>query len=174
MARRTIEQKLDAISRYENGEESLNSIAKSLNISNTETVDFWIKKYQKHGLEAFKKSYTIFTLEDKLDILNFMSENGLSSLETAVQFNLPSPGTIRKWRISLRNNDLDALIIKKKGCPKMKKDNQKQTKKQAFDESSFKALQAENERLLMEIAYLKKLNALVQEKETLQRKTKHK
>ncbi|MFB5089540.1 IS3 family transposase [Psychrobacillus sp. PGGUH221] len=172
MARRTIEQKLDAISRYENGEESLNSIAKSLHISNTETVDFWIKKYHKHGLEAFKKSYTIFTLEDKLDILNFMSENGLSSLETAVQFNLPSPGTIRKWRISLRNNDLDALIIKKKGCPNMKKDNQKQTKKQAFDESSFKALQAENERLLMEIAYPKKVECLSSRKGNITTKDK--
>jgi transposase-like protein len=43
MARVTLEQKLDAISRYENGGESLNSIAKSLNLTNNETVNFWIK-----------------------------------------------------------------------------------------------------------------------------------
>ncbi|WP_425323728.1 helix-turn-helix domain-containing protein [Heyndrickxia oleronia] len=50
----SLEQKLDAILRYKNGGESLNSIAKSFNISNTETINFWIKKYQFHGLEVFK------------------------------------------------------------------------------------------------------------------------
>jgi len=170
MAKFTIEQKLDVVNRYENGGESLNSIAKSLGISNTETIDFWVKKYQIHGLEAFRKSYTKFNLEDKLNILNYMNENRLSTLETAVQFNLASPGLIRKWRISLENFELDGLIPKKKGRPKMKKDNQKQSP----EEGSLEALQAENERLRMENAYLKKLNALVQEKEELLRKTKRK
>jgi transposase-like protein len=174
MAQITSEQKLEAVNRYKNGGESLNSIAKSLKISNTETIDFWIKKYHLHGAEAFRKSYTTLTLEDKLNILNYMNENGLSTLETAVQFNLSSPGVIRKWRISLRDSGVDALIPKKKGRPKVKKDDQKQSKNKALVEGSLEALQAENERLRMENAYLKKLNALVQEKEALQRKTKRK
>jgi transposase-like protein len=174
MARITLEQKLDAIFRYENGGESLNSIAKSLNLTNNETINFWIKKYQIHGLEAFKKSYTRYTFEDKLNILKFMNENGLSSLETAAEFNLPSQGTIRKWQISLKNDSVDSLIFKKKGRPILKKDNQKETKNQLFKEGSLEKLQAENERLRMENAYLKKLNALVQEKEILKRKTKRK
>lgn len=174
MARITLEQKLDAISRYENGGESLNSIARSLNLTNNETINFWIKKYQIHGLEAFKKSYTRYTFEDKLNILKFMHENGLSSLETAAEFNLPSPGTIRKWRISLKNDSVDSLILKKKGRPKLKKDSQNETKNQLFEEGSLEALQAENKRLRMENAYVKKLNALVQEKEILKRKTKRK
>ncbi|SDP58938.1 Transposase [Litchfieldia salsa] len=85
MAKFTVEQKLDAVNRYKNGGESLNSIAKSIGVSNTETIDFWVKKYQIHGLEAFNKSYTKFNLEDKLNILNYMNESGLSTLETAVQ-----------------------------------------------------------------------------------------
>lgn len=44
-----------------------------------------------------------------------MNENGVPSLETAVQFNLPTPRTIRKWRISLENESIDSLILKKKG-----------------------------------------------------------
>ncbi len=146
MARITLEQKLDAIFRYENGEESLNSIAKSLNLTNTETLHFWIKKYQFHGPESLKKGYTRYTFEDKLYILNYMKENGLSSLETAVQFNLPTPGTIRKWRISLGNESIDSLVLKKKGHTKLKKDNQKEAKKQIFEEGSIEVLQAENER----------------------------
>ena len=69
---------------------------------------------------------------------------------------------------------MDSLILKKKGRPKLKKDNQKETKNQIFEGGSLEALQAENERLRMENAYLKKLNALVQEKETLKRKTRRK
>lgn len=41
-------------------------------------------------------------------------------------------------------------------------------------ESSIEALQAENERLRMENVYLKKLNALVQNKEKSRNKTKRK
>ncbi|MCM3239399.1 hypothetical protein M3589_16990 [Heyndrickxia oleronia] len=40
MAGVTLEQKLDAVLRYENGGESLNSIARSFNITNTETINF--------------------------------------------------------------------------------------------------------------------------------------
>lgn len=52
----------------------------------------------------------------------------------------------------------------------MKKD----TKKTQPVEGSQEALLAEIKRLRMENAYLKKLNALVQEKEKLQNKTKRK
>ncbi|MNR58568.1 hypothetical protein D3C85_1795990 [compost metagenome] len=57
----------------------------------------------------------------------------------------------------------------KKGRPSLKKEN-----KQSVPEGSPEALQAEIERLRMENAYLKKLNALVQSKEKLRSKTKRK
>ncbi|MED3554109.1 hypothetical protein [Cytobacillus praedii] len=96
----TLEQKIDEIFRFENGDESLTSIAKSLNLTTTEMLNFWIEKYYFHGPESLKKRYTHYTFEDKLFILNYMNENGLSSLEAAVHFNLPTLGTIRSWRIT--------------------------------------------------------------------------
>lgn len=174
MARITLEQKLDAIFRVEKGDESITSIAKSLQLTNTELIHFWIEKYHFHGPESLEKNYTRYSFEDKLYILNYMNENGLSSIKTAVHFNLSTPGTIRKWRISLGNESVDSLILKEKGQTKLKKDNPKKAKNQIFEEGSLKALQAENERLRMENAFLKKLNALVQEKESLKRKTRRK
>jgi hypothetical protein len=50
----------------------------------------------------------------------------------------------------------------------------KESKKSTPVEGSVEALQAELERLRMENAYLKKLNALVQNKEKSPNKTKHK
>jgi hypothetical protein len=58
----------------------------------------------------------------------------------------------------------------KKGRPSMKKE----TKKPTQVEGSVEALQAEIEHLRMENAYLKKLNALVQNKEKLRSKSKRK
>ena len=50
----------------------------------------------------------------------------------------------------------------------------KESKKNKPAEGSIEALQTEIERLRMENAYLKKLNALVQNKEKSPNKTKHK
>jgi hypothetical protein len=52
--------------------------------------------------------------------------------------------------------------------------DKKRTKSQETAEGSVEALQAELERLRMENAYLKKLNALVQNKEKSPNKTKRK
>ena len=53
-------------------------------------------------------------MEYKLDVLNYMNENGTSPNEAAVIFNISSPALIRKWRIQLRTQGIDALASKKK------------------------------------------------------------
>jgi transposase len=99
-----------------------------------------------------------------------MTETGTSLIETAAIYQISSPSTILKWRKQLEEQGVDALLSKKRGRPSMKKE----TKKTKPVEGSQEALLAEIERLCMENAYLKKLNALVQEKEKLQNKTKRK
>jgi transposase len=56
----------------------------------------------------------------------------------------------------------------------MTRDNQKQPMKQDSTNRSIESLQEELDRLRMENAYLKKLNALVQNKEKSPNKTKRK
>lgn len=164
--------KIEAIHRYLSGNEGVKSIAKALGI-NHEVLRMWIKQYEYHGEKAFEKSYTAYSIPYKLDVLNFMKENGTSPNEAAVIFNISSPGIIRRWRSQFNADGIDALKPKPKGRPPSMTDK-KRSKSQEPAEGSVEALQAELERLRMENAYLKKLNALVQNKEKSPNKTKRK
>ncbi|WP_433958021.1 IS3 family transposase [Cytobacillus horneckiae] len=158
MTKYTNEQKLDAVIRYENSSESINEIAKRIGTSKS-VVYNWIKQFKYHGLAAFEKSYTTYTAQFKMDVLNYMNENGVSSDKAAVIFKISSPKLIRKWRNQLNTLGVEALFSKKKGRPSMKKESNKQTK-QTPVEGSTEALQAEIERLRMENEYFKKVECL--------------
>jgi len=169
----SLDEKLEAIHRYQNGAEGVKTIAKSLGI-NHEVLRMWVRQYEYHGIKAFEKSYTAYSIAFKLDVLNYLNENGTSPNEAAVIFNISSPGIIRKWRSQFNEHGMDALKSKKKGRSLMTDKSKKITRKQEPVEGSVEALQAELERLRMENAYLKKLNALVQKKEKSPNKTKRK
>ena len=173
MTKFTFEDKLNAVSRYLNGAESYQTIGDSIG-AGTLTIRKWVNLYQYHGVEALVKSYTVHTVEFKLNVLNYMNEYGTSPVKTAAIFNIPSPSTVARWKKEMDTGGIDALQPKKKGRPSMSNDNQKELKNQVPVEGSIEALQAEVERLRMENAYLKKLNALVQNKEKSPNKTKHK
>lgn len=170
MAKFSSDEKLQAVMRYQNGSEGIKSIARSIGIHHSVLLN-WIKQYEHHGEEVFKKRYTPYSLQDKLDVLNYMNEFGTSVRETAAIFNIASHSTILSWQESLELHGMDALRPKKKGRPSVKKESIKQ-KNQTLVEGSVEALQAEVERLRMENEYLKKLNALVQNKKKSPRKTK--
>jgi transposase len=161
------EEKIKAVNRYLEGKEGYSSIAKKIGV-HKKIVQYWIRRYEFHGEKAFSKSYTNYSLEYKLDVLKYKNENGTSIFETASIFNLPSDSTLRQWQNLLESHGVDALKSKKKGRLSIKKD----TKKSIPIEGSPEPLQAEVERLRMENAYLKKLNALVQNKEKSPNKTK--
>ncbi|NSW39758.1 helix-turn-helix domain-containing protein, partial [Bacillus sp. Xin1] len=133
------------------------------------TIRTWVIQYKHNGVEAFIKSYASYSAQFKLDVLNYMNDQGTSSDEAAAIFNIPSSGLIRKWRKQFASQGTDALISKKEGRLNMVKKTKKST---TPIKGSIEELQVEVERLRMENAYLKKLNALVQNKEQLQNKTK--
>ena len=162
MTRYSTDDKIQAVMRYKKGSESLKTIAESIGLHRS-VCSNWISQYEHHGEEAFKKGYTSYPTQFKLDVLNYMKEYGTSVRETAAIFNIASHSTILSWQRGLELHGMDALQPKEKGRPSMSKEPNKR-KTQAFAEGSVEALQAEVEHLRMENAYLKKLNALVQNK----------
>lgn len=172
MAKLTVEQRIQAVQRYVNGHESMNEIAKDTGVT-IRVIGDWVRLYQVNGIEAFLKSYTNYSAEYKMSVLNYMNETGTSSIDTAAIFNISSPGMIRNWKKKFEIGGYDALVSKKKGQSSMKKDTKK-TMKSTPAEGSVEELEARIKQLEMENAYLKKLNTLVQMQEKLPTKLKRK
>ncbi|WP_154214663.1 IS3 family transposase [Bacillus cereus] len=158
MAKFTADEKIHIVLRYLNGNESYREIGKEIGIRDTVILN-WVNQYKQNGVEAFLKQYTNYTQRFKLDVLNFMVENGTSLFETAAIFNIPAPSTISVWKKQLKTQGIDALQSKKKGCLSMKKESNKQSK-QILAEGSIEALEARIKQLEMENEYFKKVEYL--------------
>ena len=172
MTKYSLELKLKAVLAYLEGVDSFSTVAKQFNTSLT-PLKHWVAHYKEHGIEGLMSTYTNYDISFKMDVLNYMNDFGVSSTHAAAVYNIASPSTINKWIKQLEENGVGALETKKKGRPSMKKDSNKQLK-QPLAEGSVEALEARIKQLEMENEYLKKLNALVQNKEKSQNKTKRK
>ena len=136
--------------------------AKHFNIPAKENVQRWVRKYQEHGIAGLiKNQKTSYTGEFKINVVEYMHTNHLSAMETAIHFKLGNANIVLKWERIYYEEGPQALYEDKRGRPiKM---NSKQRKKKLSKEVK-EDLIAENQRLRMENEYLKKLNALVQER----------
>jgi transposase len=162
-----LETKLVAVNEYINGVESIRVIATKYNVSKS-MLHRWVAKFQHHGEVAFQESYTIYTIKFKMDVLNYINETGASIEEATAVYNVSSSGLVWKWKHLVETQGIDALKPQIKERSPMKKTS----KNNQPVEGSIEALQAEIEQLRMENAYLKKLQALIQEKRKTQNKPK--
>ncbi len=89
---------------------------------------YWLRLYELHGEEGLHEVYTNYTVEFKLDVLNFMAQSGISLMDTAAIFTIPSFTTVYQWKKQIEVGGLDALEPKKKGRPSMKNKNTKRIK----------------------------------------------
>lgn len=134
-------------------------------------IERYVRKYKAHGEEAFKKQYRAFSPEKKLEIINRVSKGeSRSSLE--IEYNIQR-SMINSWLKRYEKDGYNGLIDKKKGRPPaMKK------KKTDIDEiadpkdKEIALLKQKNYELEAENAALKKLKALVLQRNAQQTKKK--
>ena len=135
--------------------------AKRFNIPSPTTIDEWIRKYKEHGVEGLiKQKKSSYSGEFKKNVVEYMHINHLSATETAIHFRIMTHAVL-KWERIYYEEGPQGLYIERRGRSKnmsSKPKNKKLNKEVEED------LIAENQRLRMENEYLKKLNALVQER----------
>lgn len=78
-----------------------------------------VKLKLKHGLKR-KKQKTCYTIQFKLDVINYMLITKYSVQEVANHFSMNNISLIKTWKQKFLNGGVDALS-KKKGIPTMNK-----------------------------------------------------
>ncbi len=119
----------------------------------------WIKSYEEHGYNGLQKNKnSTYSGKFKQHVVEYMLENHLSATETSTHFNLGGAPVVINWEKIYNEKGPQALCEERRGAKRKMK---KESKKKNLNE---KDLLAEVEQLRMENEYLKKLNALVQER----------
>jgi len=129
-------------------------------VSNS-SIKKWVRKYQEHGIKGLIKNNIKYDGKLKINVIEYMHTNHLSLTETSIHFNLGNNDIVSKWERIYYEEGPQALFKEQRGRKNIM--NSKPNKKKLSKETE-KDLIEEIQQLRMENAYLKKLQALVQER----------
>ena len=136
--------------------------AKFFNIPSETTVLQWVRRYKEKAVEGLLKNInSSYSGNFKQSVVEFMHNNHLSATETAIKFNLANHNIVLKWERIYYEEGAQALYKESRG--RRKNMSSKPRKKQLSKENEDDLIE-EVQRLRMENAYLKKLQALIQER----------
>ncbi|WP_288847942.1 IS3 family transposase [uncultured Sneathia sp.] len=168
MSKLTRKDKIEIYERRLKGE-TISSIAKSFNVRPS-NIEYLIQLIRRHGYDILRNGKNKFySKEFKLQTINRVLYNNESINGVAIDIGLSSSGIIYNWLSKFIENGYNVVENKKgrkpKSMTKPKKNNKVLTEKEKIKqlEEEVLYLKAENE-------YLKKLRALVQERELKEKK----
>lgn len=128
----------------------------------------WYRRYMRYGRSGLetKTGSRRFDADFKLRVVLSVLEKNVSLAEAAVIYDI-NASSIRRWREQYLSGK--EMPSQPASCTKKVKPMGRPRKKQP--QTELEVLQAENERLRAEVALLKKVKALVEERERRERKT---
>ena len=160
MSKYANEFKLKVIKYYLEEHHSYQECCQEFNIPSHTPIRKWVERYRMHGVEGiFKQQSSSYDGRFKQNVVEYMHENHLSATETANHFRLAGADRVLKWERIYYEEGPQALYLQQRGRPR--KMSSKKNKKNVNENED---LLEEVQRLRMENEYLKKLNALVQER----------
>lgn len=166
----TEEQKLEIVLKYLNEGIGLTQLASEY-CTDRGSIQKWRDAYLEHGVEGLSIKPTHYSSDFKILAVEYMYNTGSSLRQTVAHFNIKSTQTLRQWERIYCEEGPEALSEERRGrSSKLGKYNKsKSSKKKANTDED---LLAEVKRLRMENEYLKKLNALIQNREKFEKKIK--
>lgn len=163
------ELKLEIVQKYLQGNVGLKTLAKEYSVS-TGDIQKWRDAYLEHGIAGLNTTHGTYDGDFKVFVVEYMQNTGSSIRKTAAHFNIPSFKTVSQWERIYFEQGKEALYEERRG--RATKMGTRKPRKPKKDVNVNEDLLAEVQRLRMENEYLKKLNALVQEREKFEKPTK--
>ena len=119
----------------------------------------WLEKYKNFGNSGLKnqKENRKYTGKFKVDVVEYMHKHKCSLKKTCLNFLIPSTDMVKEWDLIYNIEGREALLKGNYMKSYLKRKQHKDVKSKSKSE-----LIEEVEKLRMENAYLKKLQALVQ------------
>lgn len=164
------ELKIEIVEKYLKENISTKQLAKEYYIGSEADIKKWIAMYEHHGVRGLCTVNGSYTGNFKVYVVEYMQRTGASIRQTAAYFNIPSHPTVASWQRIYNTEGKEALYEERRG--RANKMNSKKGKKPQDNKKENEDILAELKRLRMENEYLKKLNALIQEREKSQNTTK--
>lgn len=156
------EIQLQAINMYLNGVPT-GQIQKEFNIKGSGTLYTWLRHYKtdgESGLNKMNRRKTKYTDSFKIKVITWRLTHHVSYPITAKKFGIRSYMSIWQWERDLETGRLKTSKQRRTRIMSQQQDNR------------MKQLEEENERLRIKVAYLEKLDALVQKKSQIKTKRK--
>ena len=129
-----------------------------------EKVRTWVSHYRLHGLDGLCPKRSAYSEQFKLQVLSHQDREQLSNRQVAAVYDIRNPNQVVVWRRNLQEVGLPTLGNTKQGHPTMKPERRSPALPGAVTADSAQALLEENKQLRAEVAYLKKLQALIRAK----------
>ena len=168
MSKLTREDKIKIYERIKNGE-TISSLTKTFNIHES-NIKYLVTLIKKHGYYILRKDKNrMYSKDFKLQIINRILINHESINSVAIDIGLTSPGILHNWLSKFKENGYNVVEKKKERKPKSMT-KPKKNDKILSEKEKIKQLEDEIIYLKAENKCLKKLRALVQERELKEKK----
>ncbi len=158
----TFEDRLLAVQKVLNEHVSVREASKIIGADHMQ-VKYWVSMYERYGESGLRMRNFSYSGEFKTKVIEDMYKNRLTLYDTALKYGIPSPSTVLSWK-RLYDSHGSAVLYKDSKMWQETMKSRKKVKQEKTLDPQTKALLKEVEYLKAENAYLKKLQALVQER----------
>ncbi len=177
MAKHDEQLKLEVVRRYLAGGIGTEALAREYGVARA-LARQWIAEYELRGPAGLRrKGHTRYSAQFKREALKRMQRENLSRTQLRAILGIKDPGAIARWERQYHDGGFPALLPRPKGRPP-KMSNSEPVKPPAPDSEpdarTREQLLKENEYLRAEVAYLKKLDALIRAEQRQTRRAKRK